>query len=236
MKDRPRAATVLFIFYTGEEAGLRGSREFTRRAVADGMKVVGALNNDMIGYANDHRLDNTIRYSNDGIRDLQHAAAFLFTDLITYDARYYKGTDAHALFDAFGDVIGGIGSYPVLASPHYHQPHDVLETINHELVRETAKTNVATVMLLASSPSRLTGLSAERQGQGVEVTWNPAVEGDLEHSVVAYGPEEDPLRHTMTVTEPRARIDHFMPGMTISVRAVSTAKTVGWDWARVTVR
>ena len=39
------------------------------------MRIVGALNNDMIGWANDHRLDNTIRYSNAGIRDVQHARA-----------------------------------------------------------------------------------------------------------------------------------------------------------------
>ena len=42
-------------------------------------KIVGALNNDMIGWANDHRLDNTIRYSNPGIRDIQHGAAMQFT-------------------------------------------------------------------------------------------------------------------------------------------------------------
>ena len=103
------------------------------------MKVVGALNNDMIGWANDHRLDNTIRYSNPGIRDIQHAAAMQFTQLITYDALYYKGTDAAAYYDAYGDIVGGIGSYPVLGNPHYHQPHDVLETINHQLVTEVAR-------------------------------------------------------------------------------------------------
>jgi hypothetical protein len=108
----------------------------------------------MIGFANDQRLDNTIRYSNDGIRDIQHAAAFLFTDLITYDAKYYKSTDAAAYYDAYGDIVGGIGSYPILGNPHYHQTHDVLETINHQLVAEVAKTTVATLMKLASTPSR----------------------------------------------------------------------------------
>ena len=67
---------------------------------------------------NDDRLDNTIRYANAGLRDLQHAAAFQFSDLITYDARYYKFTDAHSLVDGFGDVVAGIGSYPVLGTPH----------------------------------------------------------------------------------------------------------------------
>ena len=88
-----------------------------RRAVADKLKIVGALNNDMIGWANDHRLDNTIRYSNAGIRDIQHAAAMQFTNLITYDALYYKSTDAAAYYEAYGDIVGGIGSYPVLGQP-----------------------------------------------------------------------------------------------------------------------
>src|SRR5690606_29059383 len=80
----PMPATIVFASFTGEEAGLLGSREFVRRAVAEGTRIVGALNNDMIGWANDQRLDNTIRYSNPGIRDVQHGAAMLFTRLITY--------------------------------------------------------------------------------------------------------------------------------------------------------
>ena len=92
MASRPQAATIVFASFTGEEAGLLGSREFVRRAVADKLLLVGALNNDMVGWANDQRLDNTIRYSNRGIRDIQHAAAMEFTNLITYDALYYKGT------------------------------------------------------------------------------------------------------------------------------------------------
>jgi len=78
LATRPQAATIQFAFFTGEEAGLLGSREFVRRAMADSVRIVGALNNDMIGWRNDHRLDNTIRYSSDGIRDLQHQAALQF--------------------------------------------------------------------------------------------------------------------------------------------------------------
>ena len=94
MAGHPMAATIVFASFTGEEAGLLGSREFVRRAVADKLRVVGALNNDMIGWMNDSALDNTIRYSNPGIRDIQHAAAMLFTRLMTFDALYFKGTDA----------------------------------------------------------------------------------------------------------------------------------------------
>ena len=177
MAKRPQPATIVFASFTGEEAGLLGSREFVRRAVADKLSIVGALNNDMVGWANDQRLDNTIRYSNPGIRDIQHAAAIQFTNLITYDALYYKGTDAAAYYEAFGDIVGGIGSYPVLSSPHYHQSHDVLENMNHQLITEVAKTTAATLVLLASSPSRLTDLKVEGlKGATATVSWTPSPE------------------------------------------------------------
>ncbi|MGD8278114.1 MAG: M28 family peptidase [Gemmatimonadota bacterium] len=233
MAGRPMPATIQFAFFTGEEAGLLGSREFVRRAVENGVHIAGALNNDMVGFANDHRLDNTIRYSNDGIRDIQHAAAFLFTDLITYDAKYYKSTDAQAYYDAYGDIVGGIGSYPILASPHYHQSHDVLETINQQLVTEVARTTVATLMLLASSPARLTDLRLTRTGSAHEATWNPAPELGVREYIVAWGPETDPLRETARTSEPRFAWPHpLVEGTVVSVKAVGSSGTESWDWAR----
>ncbi len=227
----PLPATVMFVSFTGEEAGLRGAREFGRR-MKDSIHVVGALNNDMMGWSNDYRMDNTIRYSNAGLRDVQHAAAVQFSRLITYDAYYYKSTDAHALYDAWGDIVGGIGSYPILGNPHYHQPHDVLETINHQQLAETSKTTIATIMLMASSPSRLTGLTA----QGNIATWNPAVESHVSAYLVRFGPPEDPMRHTMTVTNPRAVLSGAQAGWSVAVKAVNARGMQGWDWARTTLR
>jgi len=231
LATRPLPATVMFVAFNGEEAGLRGAREFGRR-MKDSIHVVGALNNDMMGWSNDHRLDNTIRYSNPGLRDLQHAAAIGFSSLITYDAFYYKSTDAQALYDAWGDIVGGIGSYPILGNPHYHQVHDVLETINHRQLAETSKTTIATIMLMASSPSRLTALKA----QGKVVTWNPAVEKGVVRYIVRYGPAEDPMRNTVTVTNPRATLQSLQAGWHVAVKAVNARGLEGWDWARAVVQ
>lgn len=234
MARHPQAATIIFASFTGEESGLVGSREWVRQAVRDSLRVVGALNNDMIGFANDHRLDNTIRYSNPGIRDIQHAAAMQFSDLITYDALYYKSTDAAAYYEAWGDIVGGIGSYPVLGNPHYHQPHDVLETINHQLVAEVSKTTVATLMLLASSPSRLAGLTATgRPGGVVDLAWTPSPERDVTGYLVSWGPATEPGRWTRRVTEPTTRINDVAPGMVARVKALNTKGLEGWDWAEV---
>jgi hypothetical protein len=233
----PQAATIVFAFFTGEEAGLLGSREFVRRAVAAGDKLVGALNNDMIGWSGDGRLDNTIRYSNDGLRDLQHAAAIGFTDLVTYDARYYKSTDAHAYYEAYGDIVAGIGSYPILSNPHYHQSHDILATIDHRLVAEVSRTTAASLMLMASSPSRLVGLTVGPiRGGSAQAQWTASPEEGVRSYEVTYGPPDEPARRTLTVTEPRAMLSGAQAGWVVRVRAVNDRRLHGWDWARAQLR
>ena len=152
MVGHPQPATVKFAFLTGEESGSLGAREFVRVAKSRNEQIVGVLNNDMGGWVEDGRLDDTIRYSSPYVRDIQHSAAFLFTKLITYDARYYRGTDAGTFYDAFGEITAGIGGYPILASPHYHETHDVLETINPQIIAEIAKLSVASIMLMAQQP------------------------------------------------------------------------------------
>jgi hypothetical protein len=236
MAGHPQPATIVFASFTGEEAGLLGSREFVRRAVADKLQVVGALNNDMVGWANDHRLDNTIRYSNPGIRDVQHAAAMQFTSLITYDALYYKSTDAAAYYEAYGDIVGGIGSYPVLGNPHYHQSHDLLEGINHQLIAEVSKTTAATLMLLASSPSRIAGLQATASGAGVSVSWTPSPESGITGYLLTWGTAENPAQHTLRVVGPKATLSAATRGAVVQVKAVNAKGMEGWDWARVGVR
>ncbi len=236
LSGHPQPATIVFASFTGEEAGLLGSREFVRRAVADKRKIVGALNNDMIGWANDHRLDNTIRYSNPGIRDVQHAAAMQFSNLITYDALYYKNTDAAAYYEAYGDIVGGIGSYPVLGNPHYHQSHDLLEGINHQLIAEVAKTTAATVMLLASSPSRVKDLRVERAANGSAVlSWSPSPESGVKGYIVSYA-SAPAAAGQVRVAKPTITLARVGAGTVVSVKAVDGRGLEGWDWARVTVK
>ena len=230
---RPQPATIRLVWFTAEESGLRGSREFVRLAKESGDRVVGALNNDMIGWANDDRLDNTIRYANGGLRDVQHAAAMLFSRLITYDAHYYKFTDAHSLVDGFGDVVSGIGSYPVLGNPHYHQPHDVLETVNHRLVAEVSRTTLASAVLMASSPSRLVAVTASRAPDGaVEVTWEPAIERGVTSYRVRWEDAEGGVGGARVVRGTAARLTGVPAEATIAVRAIGPRGLEGWDWAR----
>ncbi len=233
LAKHPQASTIIFASYTGEESGLLGSREFVRVAQSNKMNIVGVLNNDMIGWANDNRMDNTIRYSNDGIRDIQHAAASLFTRLITYDARWHRGTDATAFYEAYGDIVGGIGSYPVLGNPNYHQATDLLETINHQQVVETGKATAATLMMLASSPSRLKDLKVESyDGATAELLWTASPEKSVRGYLVSYAGIKQPIK----VTTPRVTLKNIQPGTVVNVKAVNARGLEGWDWSRITVK
>jgi hypothetical protein len=199
------------------------------------MKVVAALNNDMIGWTNDPRLDNTIRYTNAGIRDLQHAAALFFSHLIAYDTRYHRSTDATAFYEGFGDIVGGIGSYPVLGSPHYHTASDLLETVNHQLIAETCKTTVASIMLLASSPSPVKDLKVlSFSGERAEVSWTASPEKGVRSYLVSYGRAEGPQKK-IKVNEPRAMLRGVAPGMVVAVKAFHANGLEGWAWTRTTL-
>jgi hypothetical protein len=235
----PLPATVVFASFTGEEAGLLGSREFVRRAQENKWRIAGALNNDMIGWAADSsQLNNTIRYSNPGIRDIQHGASFLFTDLVLFDAKYYKSTDAAAFYDGWGDIVGGIGSYPVLSNPNYHQPTDFIETMNFKQILETAKVTAATLVYLASSPSRLKAeeMKIEKTATGITLTWTPSPETGVKTYIVAYGPASDPLKTRVTVVGPRATLPALPAGTQVAVKGVNARGLEGWDWARTVIK
>lgn len=236
LSKTPLPATVVFASFTGEEAGLLGSREFVRLAADAKWQIAGALNNDMIGWAADSsQINNTIRYSNPGIRDIQLGASFLFTDIVLFDAKYYRGTDAAAFYEAWGDIVGGIGSYPILANPNYHQPTDFIETMSFKQIHETAKVTAATIMYLASSPSRLRDVKATRSGTGVAVEWTPSPEKNIVSYEITYGAPGASKPTRLTATTPRATLPAVPAGTEIAVRAVNGRGLTGWDWARIIV-
>jgi hypothetical protein len=230
LAQNPQPATIIFAALTAEESGLLGAREFVRVAEEEGLRVSGVINNDMMGWTRHHRLDNTIRFSNYGIRDVQHSGAILFTDLITYDSRYYRNTDAHVFFDAYGDVIGGIGSYPILGNPNYHQPTDRLETINHKLVQEVSRSTTATLMLLSNAPSKVTGLQAESRSNRTEVTWDESPENDIDHYLVRYTDStgNEQTEQAASAGTSLMNVDNTRP---VSVAAVNNRGMISWDWA-----
>jgi Tol biopolymer transport system component len=231
-------STVVFAFFTGEEAGLLGSREFVRVAKEKGWKIAADINNDMIGWTNDHRLDDTIRWTSPGLRDIQHAAAFLFSRMITYDTRYVKSTDGQSFYDAYGDVVSGLGSYPVLGNPYYHQPTDLLETVNHQLLLEAAKYNTASIMMIASSPAPVRDLKVTVGKDGTaEASWAASPEKGIAGYLVEYGPAGDAAKFRVRTETPRLALQGLKLGKgekaAVAVKALDRRGIESWDWTRI---
>jgi Tol biopolymer transport system component len=235
----PLPCSVVFAFFTAEEAGELGSREFIRIARENKWRIAAVLNNDMIGWGPDFRLADTIRFASYGLRDIQHAAAFLFSNLVTYDTHYVRSTDAAPFYEVYGSIVSGLGSYPVLGSPYYHQPTDLLENVNQRLLVEAAKYNTASVMMVASSPTPVKDLKiSELKNDWAEVVWAPNPEQGIASYVVEFGPDKDPRAYRLTATEPRAKLAGFKlkkgDTLAVAVKAVNARGMESYDWARAT--
>ena len=102
---------------------------------------------------------------------------------------------------------------------------------------EVSKTTVATLMLLASSPSRLKDLRVDSvERRSATVAWTPSPEKGVTGYIVAYGPAREARRATATRGEAAATLPGVAPGTVVSVKAVNAKGLEGWDWARVTVK
>jgi len=245
LAKRPLPSSLILAAFTGEEAGFWGSREFVRLAQERKLRVLGAINNDMIGWTEDHRLDNTIRYANAGLRDLMHAASIGFSRMVTYDSHYIRATDAVPLYEAFGNVVAGLGSYPVLGNPYYHTALDRLEVVNQELIEEATKFMIASVMMMTSSPSPVRHVKATFNPDGtVKITWSPNPEKNIaSYEVVCQVGEKGPLiKKKVKETQLTLKIDSApqasfsQPELTskgaavkIIVRAVNRLGLPSWD-------
>jgi hypothetical protein len=202
-----------------------------------GWTIAADINNDMIGWADDHRLDDTIRFANAGLRDIQHAAAFLFSRLITYDTRYVMSTDGQSFYDAYGDVVSGLGSYPVLGNPYYHQPTDLLETVNHQLLVEAAKYNTAAIMLIASSPQppKDIKITAAKDGT-IDISWTPSPEKSVRSYVVELTSAPGILTRLTAGLVPTLQVKGMAlkkgTVIDVAVKAVTESGLQSWDWGR----
>ena len=112
----------------------------------------------------------------------------------------------------------------------------MLEGINFAQIAETAKTTAATLMLLASSPSRIAGLTAAAGTGGAAVSWTPSPENGVTGYLVTWGPADNPALHTLRVTQPKATLAGAAAGTAIRVKAINAKGLEGWDWARAIVK
>lgn len=169
---RPKRS-VLFVWHTGEEKGLWGSRYFTDHPTVPLEKIITQLNIDMIGRTKKEG-DTNPRNANlsgpntiyvigsammsDELRGVSESVNQSFLNL-SFDYRYDDPKDPNRFFfrsDHFNYAKHGIPIIFYFDGVHedYHQLGDSPDKIDYQKMEKVTRTVFATMWTLANAPAR----------------------------------------------------------------------------------
>jgi Zn-dependent M28 family amino/carboxypeptidase len=160
--------TVRFVFFTGEEQGLRGSKRYASKVATDGDNVVAAYNMDMIAW--DVRNKPVLRIYTRAKRDPGHdgdmVIANTFVDVvdtyaldtvlvpvITLKGGHWGGHwSDHASFwdEGFSAVCAIEDDHSDWNHFNYHTVDDTISTLNFTYLTNFIKASVGTAAHLAN--------------------------------------------------------------------------------------
>jgi Zn-dependent M28 family amino/carboxypeptidase len=157
--------SVQFVFFSGEEQGLLGSKSYAKYIKENRMDLYRLINLDMIGYPffapntviieRDNNINvkhNQVRKNDtesiefgDMMKDMTSAVGLKFYLDSIYDSDYES-------FEAKGYVVIGTydGSANPSKNPHYHSSSDLPENIDWDYLTSVTKLVLATVLKIDS--------------------------------------------------------------------------------------
>ena len=146
-------ATIKYIFFSGEEEGLLGSREYAKRASLNKENIIGVLALDKIGYAiTTLEGNNILHHSNDAsswMVDLSTTIADVYQEYIGLEIIRQPedpGSDHQAFVD-YGFMGTDFVRYAI--NPFYHTSEDLLEHMNISYLTKVCKLALGTFVSLA---------------------------------------------------------------------------------------
>lgn len=165
--------SVLFVWHTGEEKGLWGSRYFTDHPEVPLDKVITQLNIDMIGRSKKDGDTNPLNRElsgpdtiyvigsgmmSDDLRRISESVNQSFLKL-TFDYKYDDPKDPNRFFyrsDHFNYAKHGVPIIFFFDGVHedYHRPSDSPDKIDYTKMEKVARTVFATMWTLANAPAR----------------------------------------------------------------------------------
>jgi len=173
--------TIRFVAFDGEEQGLLGSHEYAEEASQNGDNIVGALNADMIGYAENPTQASFIKiYENtasEWITDFTEAVSqnyYNYIGLTVVPSGTAYNSD-HASFWTFN--YAAIMYHEYEFNPYYHSPQDIIENMDTNYSTRVSKLIAAALGELAqvcklNTPPEKPTLNGQSEGiEGEELTF-----------------------------------------------------------------
>jgi hypothetical protein len=188
------SATIRFLGFAAEEAGLIGSSHYARKAKEENRDITMMMNFDMIGYtssANPQRRFNIVYYPPDTeTSDLVVSAATSYTSLTPLKSvRYQASVDSYS-FAIEGYLSVTCIEYEDDFNPYYHSPNDLISHLDTSYVRDITKTGLAAILLTdAMLATSVAPPSTVPVASSLEQNWpnpfNPRTVVSSQYSVVS---------------------------------------------------
>ncbi|MBN1919728.1 MAG: M20/M25/M40 family metallo-hydrolase [Anaerolineae bacterium] len=194
LADTDFAFTIRFVFFTGEEQGMRGSSYYAAAVAAAQENIIGVLNLDMIAWDAVEGPDIDLHTHLLAVEDDSDRLAALFASVIqTYSLELTpqiveEGTRfsdhspfwdlGYAALLAIEDYVNSFENHasPIDWNPYYHTVNDRLSTLNGDYFCEFARASMATLMHLAEPMRTLSG-TVTADDTGLPLTATVTVSG-----------------------------------------------------------
>ena len=158
--------TVRFIAFSAEEGGLYGSRHYAQDARQRGESIVGVVNLDMIGYADQapEEVDVAVNPASDWLGTLFGSTAATYAALPSVkvvDPSIARSDNLSFWAQGYPALVA-TSDLPV-TNPHYHTASDEFETLDMGFATAVTRAAIAAVAELAqpvASPGTASGLAA----------------------------------------------------------------------------
>ena len=161
--------SIKFIFFSGEELRLLGSKFYVQRAAERAENILGVINYDMIGHNNVPGLVLIANVKSQWLADLMEETNNIYDIGLTLDKRVDPVADRsdHASFWERGyDAVFGIESYPPeQTNKAYDSIDDVISSdsldyhINFDLIARATRLQVAALAQFAAGENSLPDLA-----------------------------------------------------------------------------
>jgi len=145
--------TIRLCLFTGEEQGLRGSRDLARRWRSDGVNIIGMINTDMIGYRQSGApitVNFMNRYVSSSMTNIAKAATGTYLPGVGIGDTAVCCSDQQSFHENGFPAVSFFETTPSsVVYPQYHTSSDLLQNFDSAVVVVQGKAAWATLAVMA---------------------------------------------------------------------------------------
>lgn len=221
LKGIETGTSIRFVPFTAEELGLIGSEHYADYIYTNNEPLLATLNFDMVGYQTNDGKDFEIYGDSSSIAyKVMVQVAQLYTNTYNeYIPQYTWGSD-HAPFADYGYAWTFVIESSYYLNPNYHQPSDLISTIDDSLLLNAARIGIATLLYLSLYPFPPENLHVFDAGTGdsIVVKWSPHAWSDVSFYRVYLGTSHNIYSDTIATTDTILGIGGLTEGLTYYIR------------------